>query len=164
MKVTFTLSDIGIDSTLFNIVGNPGNYTTYSVTSSQLATGFEITYPDSVTGGTVTVVDDAGCVGYEKTWRVDNTLYPVTVYGANDINDSCNKVNGAYTTIYQYETSLNGLVNGREYFNIDGSKFVGIYTYFTSNRTCRKGYFQNGIFISMGLCSGCDDISEPPID
>jgi hypothetical protein len=164
MRVTFTITEPGANANMFSIIGNPGDYTHNLITKAQLLAGYEVNFPESVTGGTINVTADSVCIGTFKTWRVNDNLYPLVVYGANTLLNVCARQSGEYITIYQYEGNISGLINGVSYYNIDHSPFSGTYSYYFSGLTCKYGYFENGIFISMGNCESCTDTSEPPAE
>lgn len=160
MDITFTLTTPATDSTIFTIVGNPGGYTHNLITKAMLLSGYTINFVDSVTGGTITATNEI-CVGTEKIWRVDETLYSVLVYGANTTANSCNRTGGEELLVYTYNSSIHTLINGENYYDASGNNFSGVYSYYSENRTCRVGYFSNGVFITNSSCAGCTPIEIP---
>lgn len=161
MKITFRLTSVGNNVNEFIITANPGDFIFRNITKEMLLAGHDIYVPETVTGGTLTVSEDLVCEGLNKNWRVDNTLYIVNVYGANTVSDVCNRVNGSEVLVYQYEKFSLGLIDGRKYYNSDGTVFIGTYNYYASTYSCKYGEIVDGVFVSTGNRAGCTPPDDP---
>lgn len=114
-------------STVFTIVGQPGEILHTGVTKAQLLSGHTISFVDSVTGGTVTATNET-CAGTQKPWLViqstptptpsptptetiSSFAYDILPNGEPTVLSSCQNFEGSLpTVVYAASEFINGVV------------------------------------------------------